>query len=341
MPPYRTRPIAIAVACAVAVAAVATGAPSSQAGGPDRVTIVPSKRIAALIKKMTLDEKIGMVTSRPDPATLGEAGYVPGVPRLGIPELRLADGPAGVRVNAHATAMPAPIAMASTFDRSLAAEYGRTMGRDGRALGVDVLLAPMTNIIRVPQAGRNFETLSEDPYLSSRMVTSEIRGIQGEGLIATVKHFAENNQEASRETVDVTVDAQTLQEVELPAFDAAVRAGVGSVMCSYNLVHGAHACGSSALLNGILKTQLGFRGWVMSDWGATHATSDILAGLDQNMFTNPGVGSPFFDAALKKAIASGDVPVSALNDAVARILGQMEAFGLLDGAATEIGRAHV
>lgn len=302
---------------------------------PGRVTIRPSAQVAALIAQLTLTEKLSFVSGGADPNSLGQAGYVPGVPRLGIPELRLTDGPNGIRLNQPATAMPAPVALASTFDDALAHAYGAVLGREGRALRQDVLLSPMTNIIRVPQAGRNFETFSEDPLLSSRMVAAEVRGVQSEGLIATVKHYALNNQETDRTTVDVRVDEQTMREIELPAYQAAVNAGVGAVMCAHNKVAGAHACGNDPLLNRILKEQWGFRGWVMSDWGATHAATDLLAGLDQSMFAVGLQDNPYFSTHLRAAIESGDLPVAALDDAVARILGQMERFGLLDGAATD------
>src|SRR5204863_759055 len=141
------------------------------------------------------DEKLTFLHGGTDPHDLGQAGYIPGVARLDIPPLRLADGPAGVRVTAHATALPAPVLLASAFDPELARRYGQVIGREGRALGQDVLLSPMVNLIRTPYAGRNFETFSEDPLLASGMVAAEIGGIQGEGLIATVKHFAMNNQE--------------------------------------------------------------------------------------------------------------------------------------------------
>ena len=186
----------------------------------------------------------------------------------------------------------------------------------------------MTNIIRVPYAGRNFETFSEDPLLSSRMVAAEVDGVQSQGLIATVKHYAENNQEDNRMGVNVNVDEQTLHQIELPAFEAAVEAGAGAVMCSYNSVNGSHGCGSDELLNSVLKEQWGFTGWVMSDWGATHATTDIVNGLDQEMPSGVFLGEE-----LKTAISDGTIPVSALNDSVARILQQMAKFGLLDGAA--------
>ncbi|WP_427917237.1 glycoside hydrolase family 3 C-terminal domain-containing protein [Streptomyces sp. cg40] len=319
----------IAGVSAALIAGGTAAAPGASGAGGAGVTIKVSPRVAALIARMTLDEKLSFVHGGTDPKTLGQAGYIPGVPRLGIPELRLTDGPAGVRVNEHATAMPAPVALASSFDDGLAREFGRAVGRDGRALGQDVLLAPMTNTIRVPYAGRNFETFSEDPLLNSRMVAGEVEGVQSQGLIATVKHYAENNQEDNRMGVNVNVDEQTLRQIELPAFEAAVKAGAGAVMCSYNSVNGSHGCGSEELLDSILKEQWGFSGWVMSDWGATHATTDIVNGLDQEMPNGVYLGGE-----LKTAITDGTIPVSELNDSVARILQQMTKFGLLDGAAT-------
>ncbi|WP_026411006.1 glycoside hydrolase family 3 C-terminal domain-containing protein [Actinomadura oligospora] len=297
----------------------------------------PSGRVRTLVGRMTLDEKLGFVSGTSDPHDRGEAGYIPGVPRLGIPELRLTDGPAGVRVAEHATAMPAPVALASSFDDRLARRFGQVIGRDGRALGQDVLLGPMVNTIRVPQAGRNFETFSEDPLLSSRMVAAEVRGIQSQGLIATVKHFAANNQETDRGIfspgVNVNVDEQTLQEIELQGFHAAIDAGAGAVMCSYNRLNGAYACQNDRLLNTVLRERWGFRGWVMSDWGANHGPNAITKGLDQEM---PGDSfGPTFPAYFKKplrdALTSGRIPMATLDHSVARILGQMQRFGLLDG----------
>lgn len=284
------------------------------------------RRVQALIDQMTLDEKVSFVHGVPDPEGSGAAGYIPGVPRLGIPELRLADGPVGIRVKQQATAMPAPIALGSSFDDRLAHEFGVVVGREGRALGQDVLLSPMTNIIRVPHAGRNFETFGEDPLLSARMVVAQVRGIQSQGLIATVKHLAANNQEADRMTVNAVVDEQTLREIELPAFQSAVDAGVGSVMCAYNKVNGTFASENHELLTAILKDEWGFTGWVMSDWGATHSTAAITRGLDQEMPDGEHLGD-----ALKAAVRDGTVPESAIDDAVTRILRQMERFGLLDG----------
>ncbi|WP_229357755.1 glycoside hydrolase family 3 protein [Streptomyces sp. UNOB3_S3] len=306
-----------------------------------------SARVRGLVARMTLDEKISFVhwtTGPKNGPTIKGIGYLPGVPRLGIPELRTADGPAGIRLLGRtATAMPTPVALAATFDDRLADEYGKVLGREGRALGHDNVLAPMTNIIRVPYAGRNFETFSEDPLLSSRMAAGEIRGIQGQGLMATVKHFAANNQERDRMTVDATIDEQTLQEVELPAFRSAVEAGAASVMCAYNSVNGAQSCSNDGLLQGVLREQWGFRGWVMSDWLATHATSDITKGLDQELGIDLRLGEPvppskYFDAELKAAIAKGTIPEATLDRSVVRIVGQMERFGLLDPGSPRPGR---
>ncbi|MBO0513252.1 beta-glucosidase family protein, partial [Streptomyces beijiangensis] len=243
----------------------------------------------------------------------------------------LADGPAGVRVTAHATALPSPVLLASAFDPQLARRYGEVIGREGRALGQDVLLSPMVNLIRTPYAGRNFETFSEDPLLASDLVAEEIGGIQGEGLIATVKHFALNNQEKDRDSIDVRADEQTMHELELRGFESAVRAGAGAVMGSYNKVNGTFACENKELLTGILRQQWGFDGWVMTDWFAAHSTvAAIAAGLDMEM-----PGDIYFGAALKKAVQDGSVPEASVDRSVRRILGVMDRFGLLGGTVPE------
>lgn len=217
---------------------------------------------------------------------------MPGVPRLGIPALRLADGPAGVRVARHATALPAPVLLASAFDPALAREYGRVLGREGRALGQDVLLAPMANLIRTPYAGRNFETFAEDPRLTADLVAEVIRGVQDEGLIATVKHFAQQprtrprHRRRDRHRADPARDRAT-------GFEAAVAAGAGAVMGAYNKVNGVHACENKPLLDELLRGNWGFDGWVMSDWNATHSTvAAIGAGLDMEMPGGTHFGGP-------------------------------------------------
>jgi len=221
---------------------------------------------------MTLDEKLGMVNGWPDgvspqPQTdrLIGVGFIPGVPRLGIPALTFTDGPAGVRMELPTTAMPAPVSLAATFSTDLARRYGEVLGRDSRARDQDVIFAPMINTVRVPQAGRNFETLGEDPFLISRLVVPQTRGIQSQGVIATPKHYAENNQEDQRQTINVNVDERTLQEIELRGFEAAVTRGqAGSVMCAYNSINGRFGCENPTLLRDILRNRWGFTGFVVS-----------------------------------------------------------------------------
>ncbi|MFE9630794.1 beta-glucosidase [Streptomyces sp. NPDC006463] len=297
-------------------AAPAPGGPAEPADGA---------RIDSLIERLTLDEKTALLHGDRDPASLGQCGYLPGVPRLGIPALRLADGPAGVRVTRPATALPAPVLLASAFDPALAREYGRVIGREGRALGQDVLLSPMASLIRTPYAGRNFETFAEDPRLTADLVGEMVRGIQDEGLISAVKHFALNNQEHGRDTVDVVVAEQTLRETELRGFEAAVAAGAGAVMAACNKVNGVYACESTLLLDEVLRGSWGFDGWVMSDGDATHSTvAAIGAGLDMEM-----PGGTHFGGPLREAVRGGSVPESAVDLAVRRILTSMDRFGLL------------
>ncbi|TMM43073.1 MAG: beta-glucosidase [Actinobacteria bacterium] len=335
---------AVIVVVAAAVTCLATAVPSPAAAalpGPAMVgrdtDSVSNGQIGRLIAAMTLDEKLGMVNGWPDgvsppPQTdrLIGVGFIPGVPRLGIPALTFTDGPAGVRMNLPTTAMPAPVALAATFSAEIARNYGSVLGRDARARDQDVIFAPMINTVRVPQAGRNFETLGEDPFLVSHLVVPEINGIQATGTIATAKHYAENNQENNRQGVNVNVDERTLHEIELRGFEAAVRQGhSGSVMCSYNSVNGKFACENPTLLTDILRNRWGFTGFVVSDYGANHSAGPALqAGLDIEFF-----GTHFHD--LKAAIQSGAVPVAALDRAVRHILTTMQRFGLLAHASPD------
>jgi beta-glucosidase len=314
-----------------ALISIATTGATARTPGPQASGVAPpppgletDALARRLLSQMTLDEKIAMLHGDRDPENLGQAGYLPGVPRLGIPPLRLSDGPAGVRTGRPATALPAPVALAATFSPDLARRYGQAIGQDGRAFRQDVMLAPMVNIVRVPQGGRNFETLGEDPLLTSRLVAAEIEGIQSQGLMATVKHFAENNQENARQSVSADVDARTMHEIELPGFEAAVKAHVASVMASYNKVNGTYASENADLETAILRNQWSFDGFVMSDWGATHSAAPALtAGLDLEM---PG-GTNY--AKLADALRTGIVDEAAIDGAVRRILVQLARFGLL------------
>jgi beta-glucosidase len=283
--------------------------------------------VDALIAQMTLDEKIAMLHGATDPERYGQAGYLPGVPRLNIPPLRLTDGPAGVRTAEPATALPAPVALAATFSPDLAKKYGAAMADDALARHQNVLLAPMVNIVRVPQGGRNFETLGEDPFLARQMVAEEIHGITSRPVIATVKHFALNNQENQRNSVSADVDERTMREIELPAFESAVTSGAQSVMAAYNRVNGTWAAEHQLLLTDILRKEWGFTGFVVSDWGAAHSSVQaIVAGLDLEMPSGRNFST------LADAVKGGQLPEAAIDQAVRRILTAMQSAGLIGPA---------
>ena len=292
----------------------------------------PNARVDSLLKVMTLEEKISFLHGARDPKGEAGAGYIPGVPRLGIPPLRLTDGPAGVRTAQQATALPAPVMLSATFDPVLARRFGAVMGVEGRARDHDVLLAPMVNIVRVPTGGRDFETLGEDPLLASRLVAAEVEGIEAQGLMATVKHYVANNFERDRFTIDEMLDERTLHEIYLPGFEAGVDAGAASVMCAYNQVNGAPSCDNPALLIDVLRKQFGFEGWVMTDWGAAHSADALAAGLDQEMpGTSFGRRPVYFRDSLPAMVRAGRVPMALVDRAVRRILTQMDRMHLLDG----------
>ena len=297
----------------------------------------PNPKVQTLLRRMTLEEKLTLVHGTRDPEELGEAGYWPGLPRLGIPPLRFADGPGGINVNRESTGMPAPVALAATFSVEAARLYGALMGREASALRQQVLLAPQVNIVRDPLFRRNHTSLSEDPYLNAQLASSEIAGIQSQGIMAQVKHLAGYNG-----SDNVSIDERTLHEIYLPAFQAAVEAGAASVMCSYNRINGPWACENADLLNGILRGSWGFTGFVTSDWGAVHSPQAITEGLDLEM---PGReiagrrGGPQFTDALKAAVESGAIPISAIDQALARILIQMDRFHLLEGKPSAQPRA--
>jgi beta-glucosidase len=233
-----------------------------------------------LLAAMTLAEKIAMVHGATESASSyqGQAGYLPGVPRLGIPSLRLADGPPGVLTRRVSTALPATMALAATFSLEDAQSNGVVIGRDARALGIDLVLEPFINIYRDPGFSRAYNTYGEDPLLSGQIGAAVVRGIQSQGVMAQAKHYI-----AFEGASDVQVDPQTLHEIYAAPFADVVAAGVSSIMCSYNRINGAFACGNQALLDGVLRGEMGFKGFITSDWGATHAAEFINAGLDMEM----------------------------------------------------------
>ena len=264
-------------------------------------------RVDRLLARMTLAEKLTLIhDGRENPATYqGQAGYVGGVPRLHIPGLRLADGPPGVLTRRPSQAEPATMAVAATFDVDLARRNGVEIGREARALGVDVALQPYINIDRDLVFKRAYNTFGEDPLLTSAMAAAEIEGIQSRGVMAMAKHFVGFDTAAT----DVWIDEQALHEIYLPPFEAAVKAGVAGVMCAYNHIDGPYACGNPATLTTILRGELGFRGFVTSDWGATHSALFMNAGLDVEMIDGPdsaGVQTPAYMGAEAAAASALD-----------------------------------
>jgi beta-glucosidase len=283
-------------------------------------------RVDSILSQMTLEEKITIIGGIND-------FYTRPIPRLGIPSLRMSDGPLGVHDYGPTAAYPAGIALAASWDAELAKRVGTAMGKDARARGVHFILAPGMNIYRAPMCGRNFEYFGEDPFLASRVAVSLIEGIQGQQVIATAKHFAGNNQEFDRYNISSDIDERTLREIYLPAFEASVReAKVGAVMNSYNLLNGVHATQNNHLNNEILKKEWGFDGILMSDWDSTHdGIGAANGGLDLEM------PSPAFmnQATLLPAIQAGKVPVATIDDKVRRILRKAIQFGFFDRAQTD------
>ena len=287
-------------------------------------TITPQaeQRAREIVSKMTLQEKIEYIS-----------GYTSfslrAIPRLGIPEIKLADGPQGIRNHApKSTLYPSGILSASTWNRSLLYQLGQGLGQDAKARGVNILLGPGVNIYRAPMCGRNFEYFGEDPYLTGETAKQYILGVQSEGVIATIKHFAANNQEWSRHHASSDIDERTLHEIYFPAFRKAVQeANVSAVMNSYNLLNGVHATEHKWLNIDILRNLWGFKGILMSDWTSVYsAVGAANAGLDLEMpkgrFMNVDNLIP--------AIKNGTVTEETINLKVQHILQTLIAYGMLD-----------
>ncbi|MGQ4514739.1 glycoside hydrolase family 3 C-terminal domain-containing protein [Streptomyces sp. DW26H14] len=282
------------------------------------------RRVSQVLSKMTLDEEITMVHGA---AGSAYTGYIPGDTRLCIPALKMQDGPVGVRMD-NTTQLPAAANVAASFDPSVAKSYGAVIGAEDKAKGVDVDLGPTVNIVRDPRWGRAFESYSEDPYLTGQIGSADIEGIQSQGVMAQVKHFAVYNQETNRNTVadNAVIDDRTVQEVYTAAFGTIVaQAKPSSAMCSYSSVNGTYAC-ENAYLDNILKNQFGFDGFITSDWGGTHSTAaSANAGMDMQM-----PDDSYFGTALKTAVQNGQVAKARVDDMVARIMREEFRFGLFD-----------
>ena len=301
------------------------------------------QRVQDLLGRMTLQEKVAMLSG---------ADWMQSVPneRLGIPSIKMADGPIGIRSWAGpssetkgakkqvtTTAFPAGVAMAATWDTDLLQSEGRAIGQEMKSLGRDMILGPTVNINRTPLWGRNFEGYGEDPYLTSRLGVAYIKGVQGEGVIATVKHFAANNQEFERHRINAVVDERALQEIYFPAFKAAVQeSGVWSVMSAYNKLNGVYCAENSFLLKDTLQKQWGFEGFVVSDWGSTYSTvGTVNAGMDlempggepmKNWLKKPGTqaagngGGWLVPQKVLPEISAGKISTATIDDNVGRIL---------------------
>jgi beta-glucosidase len=320
------------------------------------------QRVQDLLSRMTLQEKVAMLSG---------TDWMQSVPnqRLGIPSIKMADGPLGIRswsgpssetsaefakTKVTTTAFPAGVAMAATWDTELVESEGQAIGQEVKALGRDMILGPTVNINRTPLWGRNFEGYGEDPYLTTRLALAYIKGVQGEGVIATVKHFAANNQEFERHRINAIVDQRALNEIYFPAFKAAVEeGGVWSVMSAYNRLNGTYCAENSALLKDVLQKQWNFKGFVVSDWGSTYSTAGTVnAGMDLEM---PG-GQPMKEWLRKPKtqaagngggwlvsekvlpeISAGKISTATVDDNVSRMLRVMFISGQFDKPHTATG----
>ena len=278
-------------------------------------------RIKALLNQMTLDEKLDYIG--------GFKGfYIRPIERLGLPEIKLTDGPVGTHKDGKSVAYPASILSAATWDTDLIRKLGKELGRDSRSRGVHILLAPGVNIIRAPMGGRNFEYFSEDPFLNSKIGVNYIKGLQEERVVATVKHYAANNQEWDRNNISSDIDERTLHEIYLPAFKAAVLEGkTGSVMNSYNPVNGIYTTQHNYLNNDILKGKWGFDGFIMSDWSSTYnGVEAAKGGLDLEMSRAKHMNKKDMGLAIKNGVFEEEI----INDKVRRILRIIFRFGFYD-----------
>jgi beta-glucosidase len=316
---------------------------------PKRVTgpwmnksLSPDDRADLLVKEMTLDEKISLVHGfRPasgdlppgasNSRSLGGAGFIPGVERLGIPDLQMADSAVGVtrgaRYGRYSTALPSAIAASATWNTALSYDYGALIGKELRDQGYNMSLGGGVDIDREPRNGRNFEYQGEDPILAGAMVGQLMKGMQAQHIIGDIKHYALNDQETGRNIVNAILDERSMRESDLLAFEIGLhQSQAAAVMCSYNKVNGDYSCENQYLLNDVLKNTWGFKGFVLSDWGGTHSTEKaVSSGLDQEM-----PGSTYFGDALKQAITAGKVPPARLDDMVHRILRSEIATGVFD-----------
>jgi beta-glucosidase len=345
-----------ALAAAFPLSTFAADAPAAPAQKPwlDR-SLSADKRAELAVKAMTREEKLRWVfgyfgtafapkgTTPPKGAIPFSAGYVPGTPRLGLPDLLETDAGLGVATQAtptprERTALPSGLATASTWDPQVAYAGGAMIGSEARLSGFNVMLAGGVNLMRDPRNGRNFEYAGEDPLLAGTMVGHAVKGIESNHVISTVKHFALNDQETGRNEHDVRIDKAAARMSDLLAMQIALeQSDAGSVMCSYNRVFGTYACENDYLLNEVLKKDWGFKGYVMSDWGATHSTVQAANnGLDRQSGQEFDK-SPYFGGALEEAVKNGYVSEARLDDMATRIVRAMFAKGVVDNPVAQGG----
>lgn len=283
-----------------------------------RITQEHKDRAAEVVKQMTLDEKIAYIAGH-------DSWYIRAIPRLGLPAVRMADGPQGVRNNTKSTLYPSGVAAAATWDRDLIHKMGISLGKDSRARGVHILLGPGANIYRSPLCGRNFEYFGEDPYLAGEIAANYIKGVQSQNVLACIKHFAGNNQEWARHSVSTDVDVRTLHEIYLPAFEKAVKEGdVATIMTSYNLLNSVHASESKYLNYDVLRDMWGFDGLVMSDWVSVYSPLNAgTYGVDLEM----PYAKSMTPEIMKELVTNGIVPVEAIERKCQHIIQTIFAYG--------------
>jgi beta-glucosidase len=283
-------------------------------------------RVDSFLKKLTLEEKVDLIGGVDD-------FYIRANEKIGLPRLKMADGPVGVRNYGPSTVFGG-IGLAATWDPELAARVGATIGQDARARGVHFMLGPGVNIYRAPMNGRNFEYFGEDPFLASRIAVAYIKGMQGQGVSATIKHFMGNNSEFDRHNTDSIIDERTMREIYLPVFEAAVKeAKVGAIMDSYNLTNGQHMTQNGYLNTDVAKKEWGFTGIMMSDWDATYdGVAAANGGLDLEMPS----GKFMNRAILLPAVKASTVSEATIDDKVRRILRTAIQFGWLDHDQTDL-----
>jgi len=307
-------------------------------------SLSPDARADMVINEMTLDEKIqllhgpgwgvvmgGAPESGPLTRAIAVLGFIPGIPRLGVPDLQMTDSNQGVSMagskGRYATALPSDEAMAAAWDPALSFEIGTMIGHEVRALGFNISLGSGINLIREPRNGRTFEYKGEDPLLAGTLAGQELKAEKALHLITDLKHYAVNDQDAGRIVANSIISKRAMQESDLLAFQIALRdSDAGAFMCSYNRINGTYACENPYTLTDVLKKQFGFKGFVVSDWGGTQSTVNAAkAGLDMEMPGNDSFGAP-----LKKAVESGEVSMDRLNDMVHRILRTEFDSGIFD-----------